>query len=119
MAVAPALVVSIAFEPPQISIVGPIQESTIHKLNELLPHLATNSCQGRRAPPAFVQGALPIPHWSIELRNQLADETAKLSMMVAILDCLEDEGGWSMRDTHSLTYDYDEGYQFFFTKKSR
>lgn len=119
MAVAPALIVSMVFDPPRISIVGPVQESTIMKLNELLPNLTTISSAGRRAPPSFKRVEAQIPTWDVELRNLLSDEVSKLAIMVAVLDCLEDEGGWSMRDTHALTHDYDEAYKFFFTKKSR
>ncbi len=49
----------------------------------------------------------------------VADELAQLSMMLAVLDCLEDEGGWGMRDTHSITSDYTDNYTFMFTKKTR
>ncbi len=53
MAVAPALVVNFSFNPPVVSLAGPVAESTVAKLSDQLPRLTTNSVRGRRAPPSF------------------------------------------------------------------
>jgi hypothetical protein len=118
MAVPPGLVVNFSFNPPVISIAGPVQESTIAKLNELLPRLATNSVRGRRSPPRFTAQTEPAPHVLLDMGTLVADETAQMLMMLSLLDCLEDEGGWGMRDSHAAAYDYQNHYTFMFTKKS-
>lgn len=118
MAVAPVLVVSVTFNPPDISIVGPIQESTVTKLNAVLPNLTSISCKGRRDPPQLEFKETPVPHWQVELRGLLSDELSKLSILLSLLDCLEDEGGWGMRDCHALTFEDCEAHKMFFTKKN-
>lgn len=116
---APALVVSFVFNPPRVSIVGPAQESTIAKLNILLPTLTSNSSQGRRKPETFQQFDAPCRHWVVEYRHLLCDEVSRMSFMLAVLDTLEDEGGWGMHDTHAITHDIEDEFTFFFTRKSR
>ena len=118
MAVAPVLVVSFVFDPPTISLVGQLQENTVAKLNELIPNLTSISAQGRRKPPTFEPKEEPIKHWTVQLRNLVTDEVSRLAIMVAVLDALENEGGWSMRDTHGITHDDEEEYTMFFTKKN-
>jgi hypothetical protein len=119
MAVAPVLVVNFSFNPPVVSIAGPILESTIGKLSDHLPHLSTISARGRKPPPSFEFRESPQPHWYLEMPTLLADELSQLSIMLAVLDCLEDEGGWGMHDTHATTGDYIDHYTFFFTKKTQ
>lgn len=119
MAVAPAVIVAFVFNPPQISITGPVQDSTIAKLNLLLPTLTSNSCQGRRKPESFQLTEAPVRQWTVEYRALVCDDIAELSVMLAVLDALEDEGGWSMRDTHAANHDVQSEYMFFFTRKSR
>ena len=119
MAVAPALVAVFTFNPPVVSVSGPIAESTVAKLGEQLPRLTTNSVRGRKTPPTFQHVAEPHPHWVLEMPTLVSDELSQMTMMLALLDCLEDEGGWSMRDTHAITGDYVDSYTFMFTKKTR
>jgi hypothetical protein len=119
MAVAPALVANFSFNPPVVSLSGPIAESTVAKLSEQLPRLTTNSVRGRKAPPTFRFLTAPHPHWLLEMPSLVADDISQMTMMLAVLDCLEDEGGWSMRDCHAITADYVDNYTFMFTKKTR
>ena len=119
MAVAPALVVNFSFNPPVISIAGPVLESTVAKLSDQLPKLTTNSVRGRRDPPTFAHVATPQPHWLMELPSLFSDELSQLTMILAVLDCLEDEGGWGMRDTLASSADYIDNYTFFFQKNTQ
>lgn len=119
MAVPAVLVVSMTFEPPTISILGPIQESTIAKLGDQLPNLCTNSYGGRRPNPTFVRMESPTPHWTISMRGLVAEIPAKMAISLAILDALEEEGGWGFHGTHALTTDFEETHKLFFMRKSR
>lgn len=119
MAVAPALVVTFTFNPPVVNITGPIAESSVAKLSEQLPRLTTNNVRGRRSPPKFEFSPEPAPHWTLEMPTLVSDELSQLSIILAVLDCLEDEGGWSMRDTHANSQDYQDSFTFLFTKKTR
>jgi hypothetical protein len=119
MAVPAVLVVSMTFEPPVIDILGPIQETTITKLNDQLPLVCTNSSRGRKRPEGFVRRDAPHPHWHMELRGMIAEIPAKMAMILAILDALEEEGGWGFHDGHSVTMDFEEAHKFFFMRKSR
>lgn len=118
MAVPPVLIVSMTFEPPAISILGPIQETTIKKLNDQLPNLCTLAV-GRRRSYDFVRKESPFPHWYVELKGMIAEIPSKMALMLAILDALEEEGGWGFHDTHAVMTDFEEAHKFFFTRKSR
>lgn len=113
------MVVNFSFNPPVISIAGPIKESTIAKLNDLLPHLTSNSVRGRRAPPSFVVNEAPTKHYILDMPTLVANEESQMAIMLAVLDCIEDEGCWTMRDCHATLYDYIEHHTLFFTMKSR
>ena len=119
MAVPPVLVVTMTFDPPVIQLVGPVPEATIAKLNDYLPHLTLNSALGRKSLPKFVRATEPVPHWVMELLGLISDDPSKMAMMLAVLDGLEEEGGWSMHDAHSSNNEFEEVHKFFFVKKSR
>ena len=119
MAVAPALVVNLSFNPPVVSLSGPVAESTVAKLGEQLPRLTTNSVRGRRSPPTFQFKTEPHPHWVLEMPTLFSDELSQMAIFVAVLDVLEDEGGWSMRDCHAVNSDYVDNHTLLFTKKTR
>jgi hypothetical protein len=119
MAVAPCLVVSLEFNPPLVHIVGPITEQTINKLNEILPYACTNSIRGRKEPPQFTVVDAPLPAWRLEMRTLFCNEVSIINFMVILLDALEDEGGWSMKDTHAEHFTDHEAYTMFFVKKLR
>lgn len=119
MAVPAVLVVSMTFDPPTFAFFGPVQDVTIAKLNEQLPYLCTNSSSGRRKPEGFVRQDSPSPHWFMELRGLIAEIPAKMALMLAVLDAIEEEGGWGFHDAHALTSDFEESHKFFFMRKSR
>lgn len=119
MAVPPALIVSMTFNPPDVSIVGPIAESTILKLNELLPQLSSLSPLGRKVTPLFEFHEKPLPHWTLYMKHLVFDEKCQMAAMLTILDCIEHEGCWSMRNSHANAFSDMDTYKFFFTKKSR
>ena len=119
MAVPPALVVTLTFDPPKIAVVGPIRQTTITKLNATLPFLTRNVGSVRRDPPVFVTDSKrALNNWTLELKSQVTDEPSRIAFMLAVLECLEDEGGWKMRDTHAITDDFTETYTMFFTNKT-
>lgn len=118
MAVAPVLVVSFVFDPPQIAVVGQLQESTIAKLNDILPNLASINCHGRRKVEQFQVSESPLKHWTVQFRTLVTEEPARIAIMLAVLDALDNEGGWTMRDSTGITHDDEEEYHMFFTKKN-
>ena len=119
MAVPPVLIVSLEFDPPAIHFVGAVQPATLLKLNDLIPKL-TSVGNSRHAAPQFVSYTTPLPRHFLEVRHQMTTEPTRMAMILAVLECLEDEGGWTMRDTHaSLAVDSIECHKFFFTKSAR
>eukprot|EP00665_Eupelagonemidae_sp_cell47_P001472 gene1472-3659_t len=52
MAVVPNLIMNVTVNPPQIAIIGPIKETTVQKLNALLPSCCT-SAPGQRTKVEF------------------------------------------------------------------
>eukprot|EP01012_Entosiphon_sulcatum_P051259 TRINITY_DN70400_c0_g1_i1.p1 TRINITY_DN70400_c0_g1~~TRINITY_DN70400_c0_g1_i1.p1 ORF type:complete len:119 (-),score=22.39 TRINITY_DN70400_c0_g1_i1:254-610(-) len=117
MAIPPNLVVNLTFNPPEISIVGPIREATIQKLSQLLPQVCTSS-PGTRAEVRFVRNESP-PHWYTKLPMQFCNEELGQPMvMLAILDALEEEGGWKLKGSNSLNHDDTQvTFKFFFCQK--
>jgi hypothetical protein len=55
----------------------------------------------------------------LELRGLIAEIPAKMALMLAFFDALEEEGGWGFHDGHAVTTDFEETHKFFFTRKSR
>jgi hypothetical protein len=119
MAVPPVLIVSLVFDPPVIAFFGPIQETTIKRLNGQLPFLTYNAGSRRKNQPVFEFNAQPAPHWTLELRGQTTDVPSQMAIEIAILDALEEEGGWGLHDCHAVTMDFEESHKLFFVKKSR
>ena len=119
MAVPPALVVTLTFDPPKVTIVGPIRQTTIAKLNATLPFLTRNVGSIRRDPPVFTTDQRrALNNWTLELKTQVTDEPSRIAFTLALLESLEEEGGWKMRDTHAGTDDFTETYTMFFTNKT-
>lgn len=119
MAVPPALVVVVEFDPPKFHFVGPVREATVQKLNVILPLLTRNIGSARRDPPVFKQDPnLPVNNWSLEMKGMLTDLPSRMSILYALLRCLEEEGGWKLHDTLANTEDYREVNTFFFTNNT-
>ena len=91
----PNLVVMMSFNPPVITLIGPIKEKTVEHLNVLLPSVCTTSKEGRRPPPTFqrrISQASEIPYWQVELRGQYCDQVGVSFLFSSLFDCLDEEG---------------------------
>lgn len=110
------LIVNVTCNPPVISIFGPIKESTIDHLNEVLPNSCSTTNTGK-VPFALVRKEDP-PHWHGELRTQFAsDDIGTSQMFVALLDALEEEGAWKLRGSTTMNHDSAKcTYRFFFVR---
>lgn len=60
------LVINMSFNCPEIDIFGPIKESTIERLNEVIPYSTTSTRSIRVKPAQFEYRANP-DHWHIRL----------------------------------------------------
>eukprot|EP00659_Diplonema_papillatum_P004804 gene4804-7410_t len=106
----PNLIVNFLFNPPTIRIVGPIKETTVEKLNQTFPR-TTSTAQGTKtAPPKFVHEATP-PHWFVKLTGQYCDQLGQSMLCLALLDALEEEGGWVLKDTNAITMEDTDAIQ--------
>lgn len=89
------LIINLSFNCPEISIMGPIQESTIDHLNEVLPN-STNSTRSIRTESPKFQFLSNPDHWHIKLDGQFCSTTGVSLLMVILLDALEKEGDWTL-----------------------
>ena len=111
------LIVNITVNPPFMTIIGPIKETTVQKLNSVLPTVCTTVATAKTK-FAFVRKDNP-PHWAGELRTSFANtEVGQSKMFLAILDALEEEGGWKLKGSNATTHDVDKvTYKFFFVRR--
>ena len=117
------LIVNFAFNPPEIKIIGPIKETTIEKLNSVLPTATTSICSSRAGNPKFVNEQNPS-HWKVQLNGQFCNQVGESALFLALFDALEEEGGWKLvttqaitqPDAESLQQDHNENHKFFFTR---
>lgn len=111
------LIVNMTFNPPYITIIGPIKETTVQKLNEDLPKVCTTE-QSQKLKFAFEKKDAPS-HWAGWLRTSFANEEVGQSRLVlGLLDSLEAEGGWKLKGSNATNHDIDKvTYKFFFVKK--
>ena len=111
------LIVNMTFNPPFITIVGPIKETTIQKLNTDLPAACTTVATSKTK-FGFEKRDEP-PHWYGELRTQFANEDVGQSTVVlALLDALESEGGWKLKASNATNHDIDKVTIKFFFKRT-
>uniref|UniRef100_A0A7S4D0C5 Uncharacterized protein n=1 Tax=Eutreptiella gymnastica TaxID=73025 RepID=A0A7S4D0C5_9EUGL len=119
MSAVPAnLIVNITFNPPEIQICGPIKDTTISKLQQVIPQLCTSS-PGLKSGIVFTRHENP-PHWEGKLPSQYCNEDMGQSqIMLAIMDALEDEADWKLKGSNGLNHDGDTKvtYKFFFVQK--
>ena len=110
------LIVNMTFNPPFITIIGPIKETTIQKLNVELPLVCTTVAT-QKLKFAFTRIDEP-PHWAGELRTSFANEEIGQSKLVlGLLDALEEEGGWKLKGSNATNHDVDKAtYKFFFVR---
>eukprot|EP00996_Jenningsia_fusiforme_P004966 NODE_5858_length_631_cov_74.353952_g5461_i0.p2 GENE.NODE_5858_length_631_cov_74.353952_g5461_i0~~NODE_5858_length_631_cov_74.353952_g5461_i0.p2 ORF type:complete len:120 (+),score=33.65 NODE_5858_length_631_cov_74.353952_g5461_i0:134-493(+) len=118
MAIPANLVVNITFNPPTICIAGPIKDTTIGQLSSIFPLLCSSS-PGQRSTAAFTKEESPVPHWSCTLSSQYCNESmGQTQLMLAIMDKLEEEGGWKLKASNALNHDDKYvTYKFFFVQK--
>jgi hypothetical protein len=117
------LIVNINFNPPHLKIIGPIRETTVEKLNAVLPTVTTSHRSSRAGAPKFAFEPQP-PHWNCKLDGQYCDQVGESALFLAILDALEEEGGWKLSTTQSITMDdpdtlqqdFFTAYKFFFKR---
>ncbi|KAG5469682.1 hypothetical protein CUR178_01820 [Leishmania enriettii] len=117
------LIVNMSFNCPEVRILGPVQESTIERLNKILPFSTTSTRSIRSSSPKFQYLSNP-DHWMIKLDGQFCDAEGVSRLMVLLLDALEEEGGWTLtssqtssdRETGSLQQDSVTSYKLFFSK---
>lgn len=110
------LIVNVTCNPPVLSIFGPVKESTIDRLNEVLPNSCSTTNTGK-VPFALVRKEEPA-HWYGELRTQFASgDIGTSSLFVSLLDALEEEGAWKLRGSTALRDDAEKTtYKFFFVR---
>ena len=117
------LVVNFTFNPPVIKVTGPVKESTIERLNAVLPTVTTSRRGDRAGQPKFVFKPAPT-HWTVTLDGQFCDQIGESRVMLAILDSLEEEGVWKLAstqattlpDNESLQQQFSNAYCFFFKR---
>jgi hypothetical protein len=110
------LIVNMTFNPPFFTIVGPVKETTIQKLNQELPAACTTVATAKTK-FNFERRDSP-PCWYGELRTSFANEEVGQSRVVlALLDALESEGGWKLKGSNATNHDVDKvTIKFFFTR---
>ncbi|GET91800.1 hypothetical protein, conserved [Leishmania tarentolae] len=117
------MIVNMSFNCPEIQVLGPVQESTIERLNEVLPGSTTSTRSIRSSQPKFEYVSNP-DHWRIKLDNQFCDSDGVSRLIVLLLDALEEEGGWKLISSHAsntrnggaLQQDFISNYKLFFSK---
>merc|ERR1719352_743049 len=112
----PNLIVNFMFNPPTIRIIGPIKETTVEKLNNVFPKMTSTAAATKKAPPKFVHEAQP-PHWHVRLEGQYCDQMGQSLLCLGLLDALEEEGGWVLKDTDAIQQAHYECLKCFFVKK--
>ena len=117
------LIVNFTFNPPLIKVIGPIKETTIEKLNSVLPKATTSLRSARAGNPKF-EYVSSTNHWSVRLDGQFCDQVGESALFLTVLDALEEEGGWKLvttqaitqTDSESLQQPYFECAKFFFAR---
>jgi hypothetical protein len=100
------LMINLRFNPPEIEMLGPVLESTVLKLSALLPRMTSLShARARKELPMFQLAGPPDrpAHWRLEMPWSVAHEVAQMQMTHAIIECVDEEGVWDMRDSTSFT----------------
>ena len=88
MSIPANLIVNITFNPPLVRIIGPVKDTTISKMEQVIPQVCT-SAPGQKSQIMFVKSE---SHWEGELPSQYCnEEMGQSQVMLCILDALEDE----------------------------
>eukprot|EP00758_Cryptobia_borreli_P008580 Tbor_TRINITY_DN5401_c4_g1::TRINITY_DN5401_c4_g1_i1::g.24285::m.24285 len=109
------LIVNMTVNPPYITIIGPIRENTIEKLNASLPSMCTTVATDK-AKLSFIYKDTPS-HWYGSLPMCFADVEVGQSMIILfILDTLEGEG-WRLKGSNCVSHDGDKvTSKYFFSR---
>ena len=116
------LIVNFTFNPPLIHIIGPVRETTVQKLNSVLPDVCT-STQTANPKNKFAFTKVERSHgmtlWRGALEHSFANEEVGQSRLVlALLDAMEEEGDWKLKGSNATCHDVDKvTYKFFFVRK--
>ena len=120
MSIPANLIVNITFNPPLVRIIGPVKDTTISKLEQVIPQVCT-SAPGQKSQIKFVKSE---SHWEGELPSQYCnEEMGQSQVMLCILDALEDEANWKLKGitgftSNGINHDtYKSTYKFFFVQK--
>eukprot|EP00744_Colponema_vietnamica_P005369 GILI01007874.1.p1 GENE.GILI01007874.1~~GILI01007874.1.p1 ORF type:complete len:119 (-),score=48.39 GILI01007874.1:218-574(-) len=110
------LIVNMTMNPPFITIIGAVQEGTIQKLNSILPTVCSTVVSDKTR-FAFERKEHP-PHWVGTLPTSFAnEEVGQSTLVLALLDALEAEGGWKLKGSNAMNHDFDKvTYKYFFVK---
>ena len=110
------LIVNMTFNPPFLSIVGPIKENTVLTLNTLLPQVTTTTSTAKTK--FTFQRRDDPPCWYGELPCSFAnEEVGQTRLTLALLDALEEEGGWKLKGSNATNHDIDKvTYKYFFVR---
>ncbi len=119
------LIVNFTFNPPLITIIGPVRDITVQKLNAILPEVCTST---QTANPknkfSFVKvergaASAAMSLWKGALEHSFANEEVGQSRLIlALLDSMEEEGDWKLKGSNATCHDVDKvTYKFFFVRK--
>lgn len=123
------IVLSLAFNPPEIAILGPIRDKTVEGLSDAVPRAFTSTTSrtlfGKSSVPQFVRrrigddqlagphevlsadverggGRLGWRYWHLSAEAHFcSDQVGQSAVFLALFDALEREGSWRLRDTHA------------------
>jgi hypothetical protein len=115
------LIVNFTFNPPLIYIIGPVRDTTVQKLNAILPEVCT-STQTSNPKNKFEFQRIERPGgavWKGQLHHSFANEEVGQSRLVlALMDSMEEEGDWKLKGSNATCHDVDKvTYKFFFVRK--
>eukprot|EP01065_Artemidia_motanka_P029601 TRINITY_DN35693_c0_g1_i1.p1 TRINITY_DN35693_c0_g1~~TRINITY_DN35693_c0_g1_i1.p1 ORF type:complete len:596 (+),score=227.94 TRINITY_DN35693_c0_g1_i1:59-1789(+) len=126
----PMIVLNLAFNPPEIAILGPIRDGTVEALSDALPRAFTTTTsktlfgkaqvpkffrrkvgdESLTADPAAASGTelaragdmnADGEYWHLIADSHFcSDQTGQSHVMLVLFDALEREGSWRLRDTH-------------------
>lgn len=116
------LIVNFTFNPPLIHIIGPVRDTTVQKLNAILPEVCTSTqTSNPKNKFAFtkIERGPGITLWRGVLEHSFANEEVGQSRLVlALLDAMEEEGDWKLKGSNATCHDVDKvTYKFFFVRK--
>eukprot|EP00667_Euglena_gracilis_P026017 EG_transcript_30979 len=115
----PNLIVSCAFNPPVLIIMGhTLREETIRRLDARLTQMTTTFPSSKAETAKFELRSDP-PHWYSTLDGQYCDQLGRSLVFMTIIEALEAEG-WKLRASNTVSDEelvLDISKLFFFKEK--